>query len=303
MRQATKRLPAAADAADAVEIDDATELPKTVDPRNQLNELTAREWIPETISVWTQRGLGAGHPDAQIERQHPAPFSFTDVGRLIRFFTKRGGVVLDPFVGVASTLKACAVDGRRGIGIELNPTFAELSRQRLATEVSDMFATASEQKLYEGDARDVLPTLEAESVDFVVTSPPYWSILKKEDHKVRQERLANGLAKDYGKDKRDLGNIESYEEFLDVLAKLLGECARVLRRGKYMAVVVSDFRDKSKYIMFHADLARKLEAFGLEMRGIKILYQRHKKIFPYGYPYSYVPNVHNQYILILQKPK
>ncbi len=166
-----------------------------------------------------------------------------------------------------------------------------------------MFATASEQKLYEGDARDVLPTLEAESVDFVVTSPPYWSILKKEDHKVRQERLANGLAKDYGKDKRDLGNIESYEEFLDVLAKLLGECARVLRRGKYMAVVVSDFRDKSKYIMFHADLARKLEAFGLEMRGIKILYQRHKKIFPYGYPYSYVPNVHNQYILILQKPK
>lgn len=25
--------------------------------------------------------------------------------------------------------------------------------------------------------------------------------------------------------------------------------------------------------------------------------------FPYGYPYSYVPNIHNQYILILQKPK
>jgi len=26
-------------------------------------------------------------------------------------------------------------------------------------------------------------------------------------------------------------------------------------------------------------------------------------VFPYGYPYSYVPNIHNQYILILQKPK
>src|SRR5690349_17498814 len=84
----------------------------TVHPRNQLNDLTAREWIPETVSVWTQRGLGAGHPDAQIERQHPAPFSFTDVGRLIRFFTKRGGTVLDPFVGVGSTLKACAIEGR-----------------------------------------------------------------------------------------------------------------------------------------------------------------------------------------------
>ena len=41
----------------------------------------------------------------------------------------------------------------------------------------------------------------------------------------------------------------------------------------------------------------------LEMRGLKVLYQRHKRIFPYGYPYAYVPNIHNQYILILQNAK
>ncbi len=290
----------------AVEADDnadAEELPATVDPRNQLNDLTAREWIPETVSVWNQRGLGAGHADAQIERQHPAPFSFTDVGRLIRFFTKRGNTVLDPFVGVGSTLKACAIDERHGIGIELNPDFAELSRQRLATEVRDMFSTVDGQHILEGDARDHLPTIATESVDFVVTSPPYWSILKKADHKVRQERIEKGLAKDYGTDARDLAKIESYDDFLRELAVILGECARVLKRGRYMAIIVSDFRDKSKYIMFHADLARALEAYGLEMRGLKVLYQRHKKVFPYGYPYAYVPNIHNQYILILQKPK
>ena len=76
---------------------------RKVDPRNRLNELTAKEWIVETISVWNQRGLGAGHPDARIERQHSAPFSFTDVSRLIRYFTKSGQTVLDPFVGVGST--------------------------------------------------------------------------------------------------------------------------------------------------------------------------------------------------------
>lgn len=275
-----------------------------IDPRNQLNELTAREWIPETVSVWTQKGLGAGHPDAQIERQHPAPFSFTDVGRLIRLFTKRGATVLDPFVGVGSTLKACAVDGRRGVGIELNPTFAALARRRLQTEVRDLFATLEEQTILEGDARTILPGLAPESVDFVVTSPPYWGILKKnDDHKVRQERLSNGLCTDYGEDSRDLGNIKSYPEFLDALASIFVEVIRVLRRGKYAAVVVSDFRDKSRYVMFHADLARRVEADGLELRGIKVLYQRHKKVFPYGYPYAYVPNIHNQYILILQKPK
>ncbi|MBB5349573.1 site-specific DNA-methyltransferase [Desulfoprunum benzoelyticum] len=279
------------------------ELPATVDPRNKLNDLTAREWIPETVSVWNQKGLGAGHPDAQIERQHPAPFSFTDVGRLIRFFTKKGHTVLDPFVGIGSTLKACAIDERHGIGIELNHDFAELSRKRLATEVRNMFSTVDGQHILEGDARDHLPTIPDESVDFVVTSPPYWSILKKEDHKVRQERLEKGLAKDYGTDTRDLAKIENYDDFLRELVAIFGECSRVLKRGRYMAIIVSDFRDKSKYIMFHSDLAQALESYGMEMRGLKVLYQRHKKVFPYGYPYSYVPNIHNQFILILQKPK
>ena len=302
MKTATKKKPAEFEGveADTVLPD---ELPATKDPRNQLNDLTAREWIPETVSVWNQRGLGAGHDDAQIERQHPAPFSFTDVGRLIRFFTQKGGIVLDPFVGVGSTLKACAIDGRHGIGIELNPVFSDLARQRLEREVRDMFSTASEQRILEGDARDLLSTIRDESVDLVVTSPPYWSILKKEDHKVRQERLAKGLAKNYGEDDRDLGRIESYDTFLNELTRILDECAKKLRRGKYMSIIVSDFRDKSRYIMFHADLAKALESHGLEMRGLKILYQRHKKIFPYGYPHSYVPNIHNQYILILQKPK
>jgi DNA modification methylase len=56
--------------------------------------------MSESVSVWTQKGLGAKHADAQIEREHPAPFSFTDVTRLVRLFTKRGMTVLDPFVGV-----------------------------------------------------------------------------------------------------------------------------------------------------------------------------------------------------------
>ena len=274
-----------------------------VDPRNSLNDLTAKEWIVETISVWNQKGLGAGHPDAKIERQHPAPFSFTDVSRLVRFFTKRGEVVLDPFVGIGSTLKACALEGRKGIGVELNPHFVELTRERIRTEVRDMFSTAQEQRILEGDARDLLPGIADASVDFVVTSPPYWAILKKEDHKVRQERIANGLATDYGSDPRDLGQISNYEDFLEELKTIFSECQRVLKRGKFMAIVVSDFRDKSRYVMFHSDLAQALETIGLEMRGLKVLYQRHKKVYPYGYPYSYVPNIHHQYILVLQKPK
>src|SRR5438477_411012 len=78
---------------DSAEQSDSTvvaEETSTVSPRNKLNDLEAREWVAETKSLWFQKGLGATHPDAAIERQHPAPFSYQDVTRLIRFFTKKG---------------------------------------------------------------------------------------------------------------------------------------------------------------------------------------------------------------------
>lgn len=83
-----------------------------VDPRNILNDLTGKDWLPETKSFFYQKGLGANHPEAQIEKLHPAPYSFQDIGHLVNFFTKRGMSVLDPFGGVGSTAKACEVNGR-----------------------------------------------------------------------------------------------------------------------------------------------------------------------------------------------
>ncbi|TXK93551.1 DNA methylase [Methylococcaceae bacterium CS4] len=273
------------------------------DPRNKLNDLTSSEWIPETISVWTQKGLGAKHPDVKIEKQHPAPFSFTDVARLIKFFTKKNNTVLDPFVGIGSTLKACAVEGRKGIGIELSPKYVKLTEERIQVKVDSDKHHRNEQQVIEGDSRKIIDTLDENSIDFIVTSPPYWNILHKKDHKVKQERIEHSLDTKYSDSEADLGNIDDYDVFLDELTDILSRCRRVLKPKKYMAIIVSDFRDKSKYIMFHSDLANKLEPLGLEMRGLKVLYQRHKRIFPYGYPYAYVPNIHNQYILILQNVK
>lgn len=284
-------------------IDSPTRITKgKYDQRNKLNDLTSTEWIPETISVWIQKGLGAKHPDTKIEREHPAPFSFTDVGRLIRFFTKRDQIVLDPFLGIGSTLKACAIEGRRGIGIELNKKYTDLSKKRLKNEMTDLFVN-DDQTVILGDSREILDTLDENSVDFIVTSPPYWSILHKEDHKVKQERKDKELDTKYSNNKKDLGNIEEYSVFLSELTAIFEQCIRVLKPQKYIAIVVSDFRDKSKFIMFHADLANSLCNIGYELKGIKVLYQRHKRIFPYGYPYAYVPNIHHQYILILQKKK
>ena len=108
---------------------------KPVDPRNTLNNLNGSQWLPETKSFFFQKGLGAKHPHAQIERQHPAPYSFQDVEHLITFFTKKGMHVLDPFGGVGSTAKACELEGRICTSIELQKKWNDLAIKRLEIEV------------------------------------------------------------------------------------------------------------------------------------------------------------------------
>ena len=270
---------------------------------NSLNDFTAKEWLPETITVFSQKGLGAGNKDAQIEKQHPAPFSFQDVGRLIQFFSKENDKVLDPFSGVASTVKACALYNRIGIGIELNPKYHDLGLQRIAFEVPDNFPLKTKQNLINGNSQKEIKKFKKNEIDFIATSPPYWNILETVDHKGK-ERIDNDLDHKYSDNDEDLANIEDYDKFLSTLAKFFNDCSKPLKSGKYMCVIVSDFRKKDKYYTFHADLANALEKKGnFVLKGIKILYQRHKSIYPYGYPFSFVPNMHHQNVLIFQNVK
>lgn len=281
---------------------------KGVDPRNTLNDLTGSEWLPETKSFFYQKGLGSKHPHAQIERQHPAPFSYQDVEHLIAFFTKRGQSVLDPFGGVGSTAKACALEGRTCTSIELSKRWHDLAIERLEFEVGE--GASENHNFINGDSIDILKQLETGSFDFMITSPPYWSILnKKADSKVKVTRVKENLATNYSdNDPKDLANIGDYREFLDVLVdSVFLEAGRTLKTKGYMCIIVSDFRNKSDFISFHSDLIQKMsgreisEGGTMSLQGVKVLLQNHKSLLPYGYPFAYVENIHHQYVLIFRK--
>ncbi len=270
---------------------------------NALNDLSSKEWLPETVSVFSQKGLGASNKDTYIEKLHPAPYSYQDVARHIKFFTKEGDYVIDPFVGVGSTLKAACVENRRGLGIELNPKYASLSVERIKTETSDDMPYKQHQEVICGDSSVITKELANDTFDFLMTSPPYWNILDQKDHKAKL-REAGDLDTKYSDCENDLANIDDYHKFLESLCAVFSECSRLVKKDKYFAIVVSDFRKSEKYYMFHSDLANMLEnTTPLVLKGIKILYQRHKSIYPYGYPYSFVPNVHHQYVLIFKNQK
>jgi len=263
------------------------------DPRNKLNDLTNTEWIVETKSVWYSR------PPRRDSRKikHPATFAETDIERVIRFFTKDGERVLDPFLGTGSTLIACAQSGRIGTGIELINEWADVSRSRLLDTPEGELQT-----VIEGDTRQMLPELPDESFEFVVTSPPYWMILNKDkDHKATKERTKKGLDTKYSDSENDLGNVKSYDEFLEQMQGIFTECGRLLASRRYMCIVVSDFRHKSDFVPYHQHICGVVEKSGFNLEGITILAQDSKGLYPYGMPYAFVSNIHHQYILVFRK--
>jgi len=315
-----------------------------ISPRNKLNDLTNKEFLRETKSFWLSRAeqlptpvaetleqfvdwilqsrepdeaeqileqldrsfvLSKTPPRSKLKSLHPATFSELDVERLIRFFSKQGECVLDPFLGSGSTLIACANCGRNGVGVELSQDWAQIARRRIDEEATGRLLSDYDVDLQviAGDAKDALDGLQENSVDFVVTSPPYWSILtKKAGMKAKAERTDKGLATKYSDDERDLGNIQSYERFLDELAAVLCKCGRVLKPKRYMAVIVSDFRHGPKFYLLHSDLAGRIEEAGLPLKGVTILAQDNKNLYPFGVPHAFVSNIHHQYILAFQKP-
>jgi len=279
-----------------------TEIP-VIDARNRLNGLSNREWLKRTKSVWYSR---PGARDA-LKSQHPATFAETDILRLIELFTRPGALVLDPFLGSGSTLMACLMAGRRGRGIELVPKWVRIARGRLALFLEkldrDQRLIDPDRDIYEGDSREVLRDFSDDTFDFVVTSPPYWNILHKErGMKVAAERRTKALPTRYSDRSDDLGNLPSYEEFLDELSCVWHETARVMVPSSFMAVVVSDFRHGDRYYLYHADTARVIQETGLLLKGTIVLVQDSKNLYPYGIPYTFVPNVHHQMVLVFQKP-
>ena len=271
------------------------------DTRNRLNDLSNVEWLTFTKSVWQSRPP----PRDNLKEQHPATFAESDVEKLILFFTKKEGRVLDPFLGSGSTLIACLNTGRSGLGVELVPRWSTIAHRRLkrAKENGESLQTP-DLEIMRGDSREVLRRFDAGLFDFVVTSPPYWRILTKaRDHKSRRERLSKGLPTKYSEDSRDLGNASGYGEFLSELTKVFAECYRLLKGGKYMVIIVSDFRHGSKFVSFHNDLAMAVQRVGFTLEGITVLVQDSKNLYPYGMPYAFVSNIHHQYILIFRKQR
>ena len=90
----------------------------------------------EEMQSWLRSGWN-DLPGASTTRNgHPAPYPIELAERLIKLFSFAGDTVLDPFLGTASTSFAAIMTGRNSIGVEIEPTYLKIAKQKLASLVS-----------------------------------------------------------------------------------------------------------------------------------------------------------------------
>jgi DNA modification methylase len=267
------------------------------DKRNTLNDLTGKEWLLLTKSIWVSEKCA----DDKFAFQHPAPFLINDIRKLIRFFTKKNMIVLDPFCGSGTTLVAAARENRKGLGIDLNRRYCQMSRERLRE-----LKLKNNQQIICGDSLKKISQIKGK-IDYCVTSPPYHNILRHNGgglRDVKDKNVRNGArigVEYYSDDKRDLGNQTQYKDFLTLLQKAMAEVYKKLRDKKYTSIIISDFTVNKKETNASGDVIRLMQEIGFSFEGTIVLVQDNKPLYPFGYPFAYKINHHHQYILNFRK--
>ena len=268
------------------------------DARNQLNDLTGKEWLKLTGSFWFSEKCA----DDKDAYNHPAPFLIKDIEKLISLFTKRKMKVLDPFCGSGTTLLASSKLDRHGIGVDLNAQYKSLAIKRLS---KNGCCESVDFEYYLGDSNEVIQNIN--SIDYVITSPPYHNILKNKGAGLRKKNTKgyrNGSrigVEYYSTLPNDLGNKDTYDGFLDSFNSIMSKCHAVLNNKKYCSVIISDFTINKKEVCIQGDIVRLMQEIGFEFVGTILLLQNNKPLYPFGYPFSYKINHHHQNVINFRK--
>ena len=267
--------------------------------KNKLNDLTGKEWIKFTKSWFIHRP--PRRKDTEI--LHPAKYPETLVEEFIKFFTKENGWVIDPFLGTGSTLIASGNCNRNGVGIEINNKYLKISKSRIKKEkyknsLFPILGSSSELKkvLLKND-------IKLSKFDFAITSPPYWNQLERNSLR-QKKRKDDGLDTQYSNKRNDLGNVKSYDGFIEQQAEIFDQVYDVTKDGGYLVIITNNVYYKGELFPLAFDTAKSLtnrKSKSWVLKDEKIWLQDDKPLIALGVNNAWVGNRHHQYCLIFRK--
>ena len=228
---------------------------------------------------------------------------------LISAFGPDSKNILDPFVGVGSTLIAASLLNKEAIGIDINEQWKSI--YQLVCEENNLRT----KNFLTGDSRKILKKFNNDTFDFVITDIPYFSMDKLKKTRGRFSK-AGEPSKDKLKSSLNVFNelpVPTYDEWIQLLKDIFTEAFRIIKNNSYLVIFIgnmyrnfdsfSDSKKKKigKYLPLSVEVSELLIDIGYEHINELIWVDTAKKLGIYGYPYTWIPSLIDQRILIFQK--
>ncbi len=275
-------------------------------PENRINCLTPKEWVKGQVAIWEFYYEARDIRDKDI---HPAVFPIALPKKCIELFTHKGELVLDPFVGIGTTLIAARDLGRNAVGFDLNQKYVDFANKRLSQLNMSLFAENTKQVAICDDAINIPKYLDEETVSLCVTSPPYANMLNHErlNKSLRSDLRKNKYYKkvqQYSDNPRDLGTMK-LEEYIEALAEIFKGILPLLKPKAHCIINVNDLWENNRRYPLHCYIIEAMEKIGYELRNIIIWDKRNlvNNVGIYGYPSNYITlSTTFEYILDFWRP-
>lgn len=241
------------------------------------------KWEPDEFelelnTVWSfpVRGNWATH-DAKY-RGNWSPYIPRNI---ILRYSNEGDLILDQFVGGGTTLVEAKLLNRNIIGVDINPAALERCREKCNFERDN----CGKVYIRQGDARN-LSFVQDTSIDLICTHPPYANIIQYSTN-------ITG----------DLSHLK-VEEFLGEMIHVARESYRVLKEGKFCAILMGDTRIKGHVVPMSFKVMEIFEAAGFKLKEIIIKEQHNCKATGYwktnSIKYNFLLLAH-EYLFVFKK--
>lgn len=273
---------------------------------NTLNHLSGSEWTYFINSVinTSYKTYGEDSYAHNIRKIHPTPKPPQLMRDIVSFFTKENELVFDYFMGVGGSLLGAALCNRHAIGIDLNKAYIDAYQCAAKKLDLNIFPTLQADCLSVLNNKEQMSTLlNGEQISLVLIDPPYANMMSREKTG-GDVKVYGNVATPFTNSSLDFGNLE-LSDFFDSLKKSVEYVLPYVKKRGYVVVFIKDLQPKDKEVnLLHSTIVNRLnEISNLNYKGLKIWADQTAKLFPYGYPFSFVANQIHQYILIFRKEK